>query len=109
MGAPRVHSTQLLEPIQTGIRGRGWSVCSVLLHRVVLTNGPLLRADASDPSSKNSSLTGGVIVLQPPQSVTRLLVRLKKCNVDLQLCKLSTVFSARRSDGRKKLANNNAR
>ena len=44
--APRVQSTQLLEPDHTGILGRGWSVCSVLLHRAVSTNGPLLRADA---------------------------------------------------------------
>ena len=84
------------------------SVCSVLLHRVVLTDGPLLRADASDLSNGDSSLTGGVIVPQPPQSVTRLLARLKKCNIDLQLCKLSIVFF-RRSVGRRQLANNSTR
>ena len=116
IGAPRVQSTQLLEPVHTGIIGREWSVCSGLLHRVVLTDGPLLRADASDLSTGDSSLTGGVIVSQPPQAVTLypqtlrdLSARSMTYDMNLQLRKLSIVFFANRSVGRSQLANNSTR
>ena len=70
-----------------------------MLHRVVLTDGPLLRADASDLSTGDSLLAGGAIVSQPPQAVTLcpptlrdLSARSVTYNMNLQLRKLSIVF-----------------
>ena len=115
IGAPRVQSTQLLEPVHTGILGRGWSVCSVLLHRVVLTNGPLLRADASDLSTKkifvdwwsdrpSTSASG----YSPFANFARPLGSLEDVKYESSTAQTFDCFF-RRSVGRRQLANKSTR